>query len=98
MTLIARRPLDETMSQYLIERIESLPNVEVVIGCEIAALEGAPGVLDGVTIRAAFAIGSERQMRPARFLFSFIGAEPNTDWLAKLGHQARRARLRAHRR
>ena len=45
VTLVARRPLDETMSAYLVERIESLPNVEVVIGCEIAALEGAPGGL-----------------------------------------------------
>ena len=31
------------MSQYLIERIEALPNVDVVIGCEIAELEGRAG-------------------------------------------------------
>ncbi|HEX6740240.1 MAG TPA: FAD-dependent oxidoreductase, partial [Sphingomicrobium sp.] len=41
VTLIARRPLSETMSQYLIKRIEAQPNVEVVIGCEVSALEGA---------------------------------------------------------
>src|SRR3954454_7644759 len=40
VTLIARRPLRETMSQYLVDRIESLPNVDVIVGCEIAGLQG----------------------------------------------------------
>ena len=51
VTLIARRPLSQTMSQYLIDRIQGLPNVDVVIGCEIAALEGAEGDLEAVTWR-----------------------------------------------
>jgi thioredoxin reductase (NADPH) len=51
VTLIARRPLAETMSHYLIERIEAQPNIEVVIGCEISALEGANGNLDAVSWR-----------------------------------------------
>jgi thioredoxin reductase (NADPH) len=85
VSLIARRPLSETMSQYLIERIESLPNVDVVIGCEVADLHGAPGALEGVSIRERGS-GEVRQL-PARFLFSFIGAEPNTDWLAPSGLQ-----------
>ena len=83
VTLIARRPLRETMSAYLVERIESLANVEVVIGCEIAALDGAPGDLSGVTIRQR-SDDSLRDIR-ASFLFSFIGAEPNTDWLKGSG-------------
>jgi thioredoxin reductase (NADPH) len=83
VTLIARRPLSETMSAYLIERIQGLPNVDVVIGCEIAALDGAPGSLSGVTIRQR-SDGTDKQVS-ARFLFSFIGAEPNTDWLASSG-------------
>jgi thioredoxin reductase (NADPH) len=83
VTLIARRPLSETMSSYLVERIESLSNVDVVIGCEIAALDGPPGELGGVMIRQR-SDGSEREVK-ARFLFSFIGAEPNTDWLASSG-------------
>jgi thioredoxin reductase (NADPH) len=81
--MIARRPLAETMSQYLIERIESLPNVDVVIGCEVGELHGSPGELDGISIRER-ASGVIRQV-PARFLFSFIGAEPNTDWLQPSG-------------
>jgi thioredoxin reductase (NADPH) len=83
VTLVARRPLRETMSQYLVDRIEGLPNVDVVIGCEIAQFDGKPGDLEAVTIRER---ESGRYIRcPARFLFSFIGAEPNTDWLQSSG-------------
>jgi len=83
VTLIARRPLSETMSQYLIERIEAQPNVDVVIGCEVAELEGSGGNLEAITCenRASGA----RTRRPVRYLFSFIGAEPNTDWLQSSG-------------
>jgi thioredoxin reductase (NADPH) len=83
VTLIARRPLAETMSQYLIERIEAQPNVDVVIGCEIAELIGGNGVLEGVSWRDRKS-GTITE-RPVRYLFSFIGAEPNTDWLAASG-------------
>ena len=71
------------MSQYLIERIESLPNVEVVIGCEISRLAGSDGALESVCWRDRSS-GTETT-RTARFLFSFIGAEPNTDWLRSSG-------------
>jgi thioredoxin reductase (NADPH) len=83
VTLVARRPLAATMSQYLIDRIESLPNVDVVIGCEISQLEGASGELEAIVTNDR-ATGTEER-RPARFLFSFIGAEPNTDWLQSSG-------------
>ncbi len=83
VTLIARRPLAETMSQYLIERIEAQRNVDVVIGCEITALEGGNGELDAVSYRNR-ATG-ETVRKPVRYLFSFIGAEPNTDWLGASG-------------
>jgi thioredoxin reductase (NADPH) len=83
VTLVARRPLEQTMSSYLVERIRALPNVDGVIGCEIAELEGSDGELRGVTIR-------ERDTgklipKDARYLFSFIGAEPNTDWVQSSG-------------
>jgi thioredoxin reductase (NADPH) len=85
VTLIARRPLSQTMSQYLIDRIESLSNVDVVIGCEIAALDGSDGDLEAVTWRERASGSNVRH--PAKFLFSFIGAEPNTDWLRGSGLQ-----------
>lgn len=79
VTMMARRPLSETMSQYLIERIEALPNVEVVIGCEVSALEGSGGQLKAIICRNRHTGHVTR--REVRYLFSFIGAEPNTDWL-----------------
>ena len=83
VTLVARRPLAETMSQYLVERIANLANVDVVQGCEIAELHGANGELDGVTIRDRSS-GTATRL-PVRHVFSFIGAEPNTDWLHNCG-------------
>jgi thioredoxin reductase (NADPH) len=83
VTLIARRPLSRTMSQYLVERIESLPNVDVVIGAEVAGLEGDEGKLSAITVRDR--ASGEEQRRQVTHLFSFIGAEPNTDWLDGTG-------------
>ena len=83
LTLLVRRPLSKTMSQYLVERIRSLPNVDVVVGCEISKLEGAEGQLEAVSWRDRLSGAETRQQ--ARFLFSFIGADPNTDWLADSG-------------
>jgi len=83
VTVVARRPLSDTMSQYLIDRIDGLPNVDVVIGGEVSKLGGKPGELKEVAVRDRKS-GSE-QSYPARFLFSFIGAEPNTDWLKTSG-------------
>ena len=83
VTVLARRPLEQTMSQYLIERIEALPNVDVVIGCEISGLEGEDGKLEAVSWLNRSS-GTTTRL-PVRYLFSFIGAEPNTDWLAGSG-------------
>ena len=83
VSLIVRRPLTRTMSQYLVERIEGLPNVEVVVGAEIAGLDGSDGKLDSFTLRHRPSLSEER--RHATHLFSFIGAEPNTDWLEGTG-------------
>lgn len=83
VTHIVRRPLAETMSAYLIERIGQLKNVEIIEGAQCCALEGAQGQLEAIRwsdIRS----GAETR-RPVRHLFSFIGAEPNTDWLAASG-------------
>ena len=83
VTLIARRPLADTMSQYLIERIEAQPNIDVVIGCEVSGLEGSNGELNAVTWRNRQ--NGTVDSRSVRYLFSFIGAEPNTDWLEASG-------------
>ena len=83
VTMIVRKPLAATMSAYLIDRIEQLPNVEIVAGAEISALEGADRQLEAITWRD-LASGAETR-RTVSQLFSFIGAEPNTDWLLASG-------------
>ena len=81
--LVARRPLEQTMSRYLVDRIAGLPNVEVVTGAEVCELEGAGGQLSAVRWRDRRS-GAETR-RQVRQLFLFIGAEPNTDWLRPSG-------------
>jgi thioredoxin reductase (NADPH) len=73
------------MSRYLVERIGQLPNVEVVTRANISGLAGSAGRLDAVSWRQD---GSEAETtRPAHHLFLFIGADPNTGWLAGSGVQ-----------
>lgn len=82
--MLVRGPgLEATMSRYLVDRIASLPNVEVVTRAEICGVEGAEGALQSLTWRDRRS-GQETR-RPIRHLFLFIGAEPNTDWLAGSG-------------
>ncbi|HEX8381713.1 MAG TPA: FAD-dependent oxidoreductase [Allosphingosinicella sp.] len=83
VALVARRPIEETMSAYLVERIANLPNVELVSGAEVCALEGRDRALDSIRLRQR---GSEGETRRAcRHLFLFIGADPNTEWLRNSG-------------
>jgi thioredoxin reductase (NADPH) len=74
--------LAASMSRYLVDRIEGLPNVEVVTRAQISALEGNDGILEAVRWRLA---SGEEVRRPIRHLFLFIGADPNTDWLKDSG-------------
>ena len=67
------------MSRYLVDRVRSLNNVEVVTGAAISGLEGHDGILEAVRWR--FGATGQEERRPIRHLFLFIGAEPNTDWL-----------------
>ena len=82
--LIARgRGLEASMSRYLVDRIASLPNVEVLLGTEVFALEGRGGLLEA--IRTRHVPSGEEKRRPLRHLFLFIGADPNTSWLSESG-------------
>jgi thioredoxin reductase (NADPH) len=77
---VVRGPsLDATMSRYLIDQIERNPRITVHYGTEVKALIGT-NVLDAVVIESA--VGGREELT-ACGLFSFIGAEPNTDWLNK---------------
>jgi thioredoxin reductase (NADPH) len=82
--LLVRGPsLEASMSRYLIERIEGLANVEVVTHAAVSGLHGKGGELEEITWRDVRS-GAETRRRVRR-LFLFIGAEPNTDWLADSG-------------
>jgi thioredoxin reductase (NADPH) len=84
VTLLVRgRRLDATMSRYLVDRIAGLPNVEVLLQTEVVALEGRHGVLDAIRYRHVPS-GTETR-RAVRHMFLFIGAGPNTAWLAGSG-------------
>jgi thioredoxin reductase (NADPH) len=76
--LVRGTSLAATMSRYLIDRIEGLPNVEVLTQTQVSGLEGKDGMLEAV--RWHDATGTETR-RAIRHLFSFIGVDPNTDWL-----------------
>jgi thioredoxin reductase (NADPH) len=67
-----------TMSQYLIERITSTPNIEVRYRSEVVAGRG-DGHLEQLTL-ADRDSGVAEQV-PSCWLFVFIGASPRTEWL-----------------
>ncbi|TCS05928.1 cyclic nucleotide-binding domain-containing thioredoxin-disulfide reductase [Caulobacter sp. BK020] len=77
--VIRGRSLDASMSRYLIDRIESLPNIELVTRNEIVALEGEDGQLRAIRHRD-LDTGEESRCEISH-LFLFIGAAPNTAWL-----------------
>jgi thioredoxin reductase (NADPH) len=80
--LVRGSDLDARMSRYLVDRITGLPNVEVITRTSLTGLEGKNGALQALRWRAA---GGDETRRPIRHLFLFIGADPNTDWLAGSG-------------
>jgi thioredoxin reductase (NADPH) len=80
--LIARgSSLEASMSRYLVDRIAALPNVEVVVQTEVCALEGQGSTLEA--IRWRHLPSGQETRRPIHHLFLFIGADPNTAWLAQ---------------
>jgi thioredoxin reductase (NADPH) len=75
--------LEATMSQYLIDRIRARPNVEVLLRTEICGLDGAEAALKQVRLRNRDT-GAESEHEIGH-VFSFIGADPNTDWMSGCG-------------
>jgi thioredoxin reductase (NADPH) len=67
----------ESMSQYLISRIENSSHISVYTESEILALAGDP-FLKKVTWENG---KGERMTRDISTVFVMIGAEPNTGWL-----------------
>jgi thioredoxin reductase (NADPH) len=76
--LVRGKSLDSSMSRYLIDQIERVPNIEVRTCTEV--VEGTGGEhLELLTLRNN--LTGETETVPASWLFVFIGAAPRTDWL-----------------
>jgi thioredoxin reductase (NADPH) len=75
---IRREDLTQSMSRYLIERIEADPKIDLLTGVEVQGLAGEDH-LELVTLNH-IATGRQQTM-PCAGLFCFIGARPETAWL-----------------
>lgn len=83
VTMIVRGGnLSATLSQYLIDRITSARNVEVLYNSEIVSLDGEDS-LRQITIRNK-KDGTEKAVGANR-LFICIGGVPNTEWAKTVG-------------
>ena len=69
--------LSKSMSAYLVERVESHPNIDVRLGTRVAELHEAGGRLRDVTIEGA---GGRRETIAVTSLFLCIGGVPRTQW------------------
>jgi len=79
--LVRGESLKASMSQYLIDRIEAAPNIEVVTGVEVCEVHGDQSISE-VELRDC-ATGEQRSIAPAA-MFIFIGSAPHTGILAGL--------------
>lgn len=70
--------LSKSMSHYLVERINTIPNISVVPNAEVVEVSGGDR-LEEITVQYHDRKTTERL--PAAALFIFIGAEPHTEWL-----------------
>ena len=89
--MMVRGPgLADSMSRYLIDRIEATSNIELMTETEIVALDGpVEGGVERVRWRDRKS-GAESEA-PIRNVFLFIGADPATEWLAGCGVEVDKA-------
>lgn len=78
--LVRSAGLAASMSRYLIRRIETTPNIELLTCCEVVGLHGGE-FLEGIRWRNRTTL--EETSRPIRHLFVFIGASPNTGFVPR---------------
>jgi thioredoxin reductase (NADPH) len=76
---IRRDDLTQTMSHYLIERIEADPKISLISDVEVQALAGDEHLEQATLVSTS---NGERRTLPCSGLFCFIGASPATEWLA----------------
>jgi thioredoxin reductase (NADPH) len=79
--IVRAESLVKSMSRYLIDQIEAIPNIEVIPFTEVAEALGRER-LECLRLRNS-KTGQEQTVQ-ASGLFIFIGASPKTDWLKGL--------------
>jgi thioredoxin reductase (NADPH) len=79
--IVRSRGLETSMSRYLIERIASTPNIEILVRSEVAAVSG-DGRLQQTVIRNADTL-EERAVSTAA-MFIFVGSAPRSEMVAGL--------------
>jgi thioredoxin reductase (NADPH) len=80
VTLIVRGDsIARTMSDYLVQQIRSIPNIQVKLETEVIGGDGGERL---ETLQLRHRPSGRVETIPARFLFVLIGALPHTDWLA----------------
>jgi thioredoxin reductase (NADPH) len=85
VTMVVRGDdLGKSMSQYLVDRIASHPNVDVRLNTEVSAVAaGDAGELETAVLRARGSDADERV--PAKAVFACIGGTPRTAWADDVG-------------
>jgi thioredoxin reductase (NADPH) len=83
--MLVRGPgLAASMSRYLIDRIAATKNITLHPHSELTRLHADDaGHLDAVTWRQGR--DANEDTRPIRYVFLFVGADPETEWLAGCG-------------
>jgi thioredoxin reductase (NADPH) len=76
--LVRKGGLAETMSRYLIRRIEENPAIDLLVNSEIVGLEGDTHLECVTWINKET---GEKTTRNIRHIFIMTGASPRTDWL-----------------
>ena len=76
LLLVRGETVTATMSQYLIEQMEALPNVEIRLKTEVVGVDGERE-LERATLKGP---DGEAEVGVSA-LFVFIGQSPRTDWL-----------------
>ena len=77
--LVRGKALSETMSKYLIERIQASPRIQVYYETEVTSISGLK-TIERVVWKDS-KVGQSLE-KPVRSLFVMIGAIPNTEWLS----------------
>ena len=70
--------LDAKMSRYLVNRIESVENIEVRLDTEIRACHGSERL---EALELWDKQSGRKEVAPTSYLFVFLGATPRTGWL-----------------